>query len=1606
MPRYSVSCTIHEAVLPQRPGGSPSDLLVLLRCFGSERTTTIKSNKTNIACWDESYHWTNIDISTSAWNLGVLEFELQSANAYWRNDSLGMCALQLRLVRATQDRCFVGRLPLTMPNSVRVIGHLSVTVNVYDSLRLDGSANMSLSSMPVESDQSENAVLQIPPLLSPLVYKNAALESYNEEYKYYHLYINIYSLEHLELGFFGFSPYVTVDYGSCRLQSSKPIRSHGTGGSRSRAARLTEKITGLFYGKDSGSKERYNFSFNQCFLIPIRTAVGKPILEDNIIVRIWMGVEVDPTLSGVNRPPISPKLIAEGVFSLAKLRARRQAPRWFNFYEDGDSDKCGLRQVGCTIDGVFNSTGIRGSKYIGRIMMSASVKRLSKPSDVLSAHVLSSNQFEPPIANPTRLFSDAYYIESSATFGFEGGFEVMLEVCCGPYEVATAWLPAQRRANGSASFSDDLRMLNLSAEGAPSGSSSVSNQGWMLTLDSITGRLPPLDLLVSYSAEQQWLICVRVKARGTIGGRQQQLVIGSTSFPLEHIPEHSSKSQSMPFWVPLACPAVPSLGPPDDGMSLLDPWTLMDKVSSIDSREMFDQAIAMDPTGLIGMAATQALSMYELANEGPQLGRSAEMAAPSGFPEFLSREPSRQASLVYDNRASTKSSNDKSGSLTRSSSSTQATSASDTSTVCHGNPRTRDACDPGTTVNVLITLHKHCFYSEMSTDTTVGYDLRTASHPRRVSMVKSDYELRCYIYCAKLGCAPQRGAAVTIGCDSKRCRTQVQRNFTRFPVFAECCVLSVAVPTMSSSGLASPIPITVSLIIFGPKRRVVRIESAVMTYHRLIKSASAHESSTAPSPSWLELSGGSEVLIFSELVVRGEAPKVPKYQLSPPTIKCSAKLGLLGFRNISLPEGYRLDAVKVRLYMQSYGVNVEADKSTEKVCPVGNSQWERGGKVSFDLFAVQQYIFEIPIDPLFDPHIEFLCFGISQGMVGPLLGYKSFPCYPDANGENLGKLLDLRHSLNPRNMVKALTDIALKSSQNIWMLQECSPRNAANGIRDGLPDVLSGFESSREFSRLLRSMTSEHVGIQVPPRFVLACDGREVKSKTVIGYITVASDILDKILYDIPFSVGSICPTVTCNRKDAPSRSLPRDQHSGLRGNLRRSVSKDGRDSGSEKSIASSNRRGISIETSNTALMKYFMTIQADGNGAIHRSYPEELSTVATSAEKMQRAFRSGLQNRIYKLRFCVVSANNLVPDCNTIGELFLAVEIGRSESRESLVCERGAIYRTIHRTWEQDVFLPEDSLIRLSVLNSLESFDGSLEDELIASAQIDLENRWYSKCWQRMLRKDTLPIERIILRDRNNNVHGSLDVIVQIGPVELFSTLKPLTFTKSSYAATEVRVIIWSTKGVRLPSTPSDSKKKDQLDLYVVSRLDCQGYRGEHPSEQVTDTHYNCDSGMGQFNWRVVYPQIQPPIGACQLQLSVYDLWKVGPPVFVGEVNLELKHYINVVSTTSNRIQITEDLPLVNASSTLPVGTLHITLQVFTQAESSCTPAGLGRSEPNCKPFLPTPQVGRQWHDWFAHTGVNFDFGALSFYVKGVSCTMLVLWLFFISFVYPALLM
>ncbi|CAD7964088.1 unnamed protein product [Amoebophrya sp. A120] len=278
----------------------------------------------------------------------------------------------------------------------------------------------------------------------------------------------------------------------------------------------------------------------------------------------------------------------------------------------------------------------------------------------------------------------------------------------------------------------------------------------------------------------------------------------------------------------------------------------------------------------------------------------------------------------------------------------------------------------------------------------------------------------------------------------------------------------------------------------------------------------------------------------------------------------------------------------------------------------------------------------------------------------------------------------------------------------------------------------------------------------------------------------------------------------------------------------------------------------------------------------------------------------------------------------------------------------------TFYRLEERDIRMPEDSQLEIELKDHP-------ADAVIGSTCIDLEDRWHSDTWRSL---EMVPSENRGLWTLENvgMSRGSLNCWVELLDSVKSSEQKASTLRAPPAQEIEIRVVIWDTKAIRIVDD-------DHTDVTLTANLDCAEYFGEYPSIQDTDVHYGSKSGDAVFNWRVVYPHIRMPTKSCTLQISVFDYNMMSGNVFIADVNLDLKKYLEKVARDMDSIEVNSDLEFKNASFTeenpdVGLGSVNISMWVLTQSEADAMPVGLARNEPNVNPQLITPLEGRGWGD------------------------------------------
>ena len=258
--------------------------------------------------------------------------------------------------------------------------------------------------------------------------------------------------------------------------------------------------------------------------------------------------------------------------------------------------------------------------------------------------------------------------------------------------------------------------------------------------------------------------------------------------------------------------------------------------------------------------------------------------------------------------------------------------------------------------------------------------------------------------------------------------------------------------------------------------------------------------------------------------------------------------------------------------------------------------------------------------------------------------------------------------------------------------------------------------------------------------------------------------------------------------------------------------------------------------------------------------------------------------------------------------------------------------------------------------------------DDLIGETVIDLERRYYDQRWQKLKNK---PIEtRQIYHPSIKSSRGNCRLWVEIFPKSQIGNFENWNISPRPSTDLELRVVIWDAHDV-----PS-SDFEDVSDIYVSAGL---------PSFNVearTDTHYRAQNQYGSFNWRLIFKlkidQFLKPEDF-RIDFKIYDKDFLKRNDYIADVTLDISSLINDVlqyegrraflgmglDGTPKSKQFKLDC-LINqklrkkkdddGEGNEEYSKLVCSVDCLTAMEAELSPAGIGRSNPNQDPYLPSP--------------------------------------------------
>lgn len=411
------------------------------------------------------------------------------------------------------------------------------------------------------------------------------------------------------------------------------------------------------------------------------------------------------------------------------------------------------------------------------------------------------------------------------------------------------------------------------------------------------------------------------------------------------------------------------------------------------------------------------------------------------------------------------------------------------------------------------------------------------------------------------------------------------------------------------------------------------------------------------------------------------------------------------------------------------------------------------------------------------------------------------------------------------------------------------------------------------------------------------------------------------------------------------------------------------------------------------------------------RLNPKDLDHKLFITEKLRRYIKS--ENPVvFRVRTYIIRGLNVSGSSSGYGNPYLFFVYGQTPVNLKGHRFMNTTDPRFFRTEERDVKLPEQSLFEIGC-NDYKG-DAGLEDQLIGKSLIDLEDRWFSPMYKDMIRMNRVPIEYRPLETAESGSlsKGSLELWLELLDASTAAEVPLAPLRAPPPVDVEIRVVIWTVKNVslRLCYDEYSGVQREYIDLLCKATLDSRSYSGSQPRDQETDVHHH-SQGEGEFNWRFVWSKVQVTKGIpmdCFLQLSIWEHFAVSRPAMLCEGMIEMRNYCKKVALTGESISMAAELTLDNpklaemlsqdighyagkgedeeesgdeddeedqgaamnadqeaaANQKPTAGLIKVLVEVYSQVEASMPEmkVGLARFEPNRLPILLFPKTGRSW--------------------------------------------
>jgi hypothetical protein len=213
----------------------------------------------------------------------------------------------------------------------------------------------------------------------------------------------------------------------------------------------------------------------------------------------------------------------------------------------------------------------------------------------------------------------------------------------------------------------------------------------------------------------------------------------------------------------------------------------------------------------------------------------------------------------------------------------------------------------------------------------------------------------------------------------------------------------------------------------------------------------------------------------------------------------------------------------------------------------------------------------------------------------------------------------------------------------------------------------------------------------------------------------------------------------------------------------------------------------------------------------------------------------------------------------------YLKIKLGKDKLKYRDECIKECADPKFFKVVEIKSALPGQSQLHIEVWDK----DRFSPDELCGTTVIDLEDRWFSKAWQKLGSDDDprrKPIElRTLWRATSVGPQGIMRLWLDILPQSQVAQNPAWNISLPVPQKFEIRLIVWKVKGV----LDYDGGSLPSADLYFKCWLETQP-----KSVHRSDTHWRAKNGVASFNWRFKY-EVDAPLhgeGAGYLHVQLWD--------------------------------------------------------------------------------------------------------------------------------------